>query len=360
MNSRRWAQGLALLALLVPATFAPAAAHSLDLGRYLPPPDAAYVAEEVRVHAAGGYSLAGTLTLPSRGVLRNGHVMRYAAILLLSGAGKDDRDGDAADDTTDGYRPLRDLADALTRRGIAVLRLDDRGVGASTGTLDSSTTLDRTDDARAAIGYLRRRIEVDPKRIGVLGMSEGASIAALVAATDPDVRGIVLMAGPGLPGREIAAWQRSKRLAADPSLSPARRDTSLAGGMAEWDANAQADPWYRFFATYDPRVTARAVAAPALVMQGGDDESVPPAGADSLVAALRVSGADVSLRRFPGLGHAFLPPSAFDAGPGASPGALRLPPAILGPVTDWVVAHFGGGVEGPAPRLKPLHRRRRH
>jgi fermentation-respiration switch protein FrsA (DUF1100 family) len=141
-------------------------------------------------------------------------------------------------------------------------------------------------------------------------------------------------------------------------MSPARRDTSLAGGMAEWDANAQADPWYRFFATYDPRVTARAVTAAALVMQGDEDENVPPAGADSLVAALRVSGRDVSLRRFPGLGHAFLPPAAFDAGPGAPPGALLLPPAVRGAVTDWVAAHFGGALEGPAPRIKPLRRRR--
>lgn len=349
--------GVRILLLLLLATSPPATARALDLARYLPPPDATYVAEEVGVHALGRYSLAGTLTLPTRGVLRNGHLLRYPAIVLLSGADREDRDGAAADDTAATYRPLRDLADTLTRRGIAVLRLDDRGVGASTGTLDSTTTLDRTDDARAAIAYLRHRTEIDPKRIGVLGMSEGASIAALAAATDPEVRGIVLMAGPGLPGREVAMWVRGRRLASDPE-SNSNRQAVLAGQMAEWDANAHVDPWYRFYATYDPRVTARAVAAPALVLQGDDDDTVPPAGADSLVAAMRVTGRDVTLRHFAGLGHAFLPAEARNSAAGPAVSTV-LAAAVLGAVADWAAAHFGGAVEGPAPRPAPVRRRHR-
>ena len=290
--------GARILALLVLAMLRPAPARALDLARYLPPPDASYAAEEVRLHASGRYSLAGTLTLPTRGVLRNGHLLRYPAIVLLSGPGKEDRDGSAADGTAAAYRPLRDLADTLTRRGIAVLRLDDPGVGASTGSFDSMTTLDRANDARAAIAYLRRRSELDPRRIGMLGMSEGASIAALVAATDEDLHGSVLM--------------------------------------------ACAEP------------LGFAVASPVLVMQGDADDTVPPAGADRLVLALRRDNLDVTLRHFAGLGHAFVSPQAFSA----PPGALRLAPEIRGAVADWVVAHFGGAVEGPAPRPARVRHRR--
>jgi len=353
-----------LFAPIVVAIAFPAAAAALDLARYLPPPDADYVAEEVRVNVSGRCSLGGTLTLPTRGVLKNGHVLRYPAVLLLSGAGKEDRDGAAPWDTLPGqpsYRPLFDLADTLTRRGIAVLRLDDRGVGASTCSLDSMTTLDRTGDARSAVEYLRRRGEIDPHRIAVIGMSEGASIAALVAATDPEVRAIVLMAGPGLPGREVGAWQARARLAANVSLSPARRDSAFVVQMAAWDARASVDPWWRFDATYDPRVTARAVTAAALVLQGDADDTVPPAGADSLAAALGTQGHDVTLRHLHGLGHGFLTPAAFADPHPSSPTALRLPAAVRGAVADWTAARLGKATEGPAPHVKlRRHRRRRH
>src|SRR6185295_10114802 len=106
------------------------------------------------------------------------------------------------------FRPLFDLADTLTQRGIAVMRLDDRGVGASMGMLDSTTILDRTGDARAAIEYLRRRGDVDPERIALLGMSEGALVATMVAG-EPGVRAVVLMARPAEPDVEIARFART-------------------------------------------------------------------------------------------------------------------------------------------------------
>ncbi len=335
----------------------------MDLARYLPPPDASYTAEEVRVHGLGRYSLAGTLTLPTRGRLKNGRILRYPAVVLISGAGKQDRDGVAAGDTAQGalaYRPLYDLADALTRRGLAVLRLDDRGVGASTGSLDSATTLDRADDSRAAVEYLRRRAEVDPHRIALLGMSEGASIAARVASTDPEVRAIVLMAGPAAPGREIALWQRRTRLAADPSVAPAGREPELTAQMAEWDARAHVDPWFRFFATYDPRVTARQVAASALVLQGDSDDTVPPAGADELAQALRTSSRDVTVRHFAGIGHAFVRVEDLVDG-GSAARAPRVSVSVCATIEDWLAPRLGGPIEGPAPQAsRRRHRHHRH
>src|SRR5258705_5048655 len=355
-RARRSRVTRALVGLLLGA---PAMAGAMDLARYLPPPDAAYVAEEVRLESYGHISLAGTLTLPARGETRNGHPLQYPAVIMISGAGKQDRDGSAVDDTSGSvpvYRPLFDLADTLTRRGIAVLRLDDRGVGASTGTLDSATTLQRADDTRAALDYLRQRPEVNRRAIALLGMSEGAMIAPMVAASDSDVRAIVLMASPAAAGREVAEWELSTRLERDPRLTEAARNAALAGQMAEWDARAQTDPWYRFYATYDPRVTARGVNVAALVLQGDLDETVPPDGAAGLADALRARGGDVMLRRFPGLGHAFLSVSDMTTGSAAPPSAERVAPEVRGAIADWLAGRLGGATEAPAHALLRRHR----
>jgi len=225
------------------------AARAADLTRYLPPPGAGYVTEEVRLRVTGQVSLAGTVSLPGRGVLANGRTRRYAAVLVLGDASREDRDGAAeGDSSATAFRPLRDVADTLADRGLAVLRLDDRGVGASTGP-DSTTASDRVDDAMAAVALLRRRGDVDPRRIAVVGLGEGAVTAAQLAAADPAVRAIVLLAPPPPP---------------------------------------------------------LAAAAPALVLQGDADTVVPRDAADAWVRALREAGADATMTRFPRLGHDFV------------------------------------------------------
>src|SRR5262249_40811567 len=161
---------------------------------------------------------------------------------------------------------------------------------------------------------------------------------------------------PAAPGREIVLWQRRKRLAADDSLTPPRRDSALSSQMMQWDLRAHVDPWYHFFTTYDPRVTARQVSAPALVLQGDADDTVPPEGADDLVSSLRPLSHDVSLKRFPGLAHAFLRSADLVDDDPASPAAVRLPAIVRGAITDWLAARLGGAIEGPAPHVS----RRRH
>jgi len=131
-------------------------------------------------------TLAGTLTLPeSSGP--------YPAVLLLSGSGGNDRD-----QLIWGHRVFLVLADYLTRQGIAVLRYDDRGVGRSTGDYDKGTFEDFKRDALAGVGYLKTRPEIDVKKIGLTGHSEGAVIGPLAASESPDVAFMVLMAAPGL------------------------------------------------------------------------------------------------------------------------------------------------------------------
>jgi hypothetical protein len=135
--------------------------------------------------------LAGTLSTPPSGG-------PFPAVLLISGSGPQDRD-----ETIVGHKPFLVLADHLTRLGVAVLRVDDRGVGQSTGQFLECTSQDFADDALAFIEFLKAHSKIDSRRIGLIGHSEGGLIAPLVAARSADVAFVVLMAGPGLTGEEI-------------------------------------------------------------------------------------------------------------------------------------------------------------
>ncbi len=148
-------------------------------------------------NAAAHAKFAGTLTWPrSAG--------RYPAVLLITGSGQQDRD-----ETIHGHRPFLVLSDYLTRHGIAVLRVDDRGVGDSTGDVLHATAEDFASDVLAGIAYLKTRPEVDPHRIGLVGHSEGGIIAPMVARRSPDVAFIVLLAGTGIPGDQILYLQQA-------------------------------------------------------------------------------------------------------------------------------------------------------
>ncbi len=150
-----------------------------------------YIIEEVRFpNKLGGNVLDGTLTLPKN------PMKAPSAVVLVSGSGPQDRD-----ETLYGHKPFQVIADYLTRRGIAVLRYDDRGVGGSTGEFQYGTHMDFATDAAAAVAYLKTRKEIDPKKIGIIGHSEGGMIAPIVATKFPnDVAFIVMLAGPAVRG----------------------------------------------------------------------------------------------------------------------------------------------------------------
>ncbi|MEO8071135.1 MAG: alpha/beta fold hydrolase, partial [Acidobacteriota bacterium] len=145
--------------------------------------------------ASGSLTLGGTLTLPAgRGP--------FPAIVLLTGSGPQNRDEEIF-----GFRPFLVLATHLAQQGIAVLRYDDRGVGSSSGSVSNSTTSDFADDARAALALLAARPEIDKRRLGLLGHSEGAVVAALVAAQSPEIAFVVLMAPPAVRGSVLLRRQ---------------------------------------------------------------------------------------------------------------------------------------------------------
>ncbi len=268
---------------------------------------------EVRVVVDGTVTLAGDLALPSLPSLPSvrppaATPAPVPAVLLLSGSGPQDRDG--ARTELPGYRPLVDIADTLLTAGFAVLRLDDRGVGGSSGRFAGATTDDFARDAAAAVTWLRRQSRVQPERIALVGHSEGALVALLVARDDPRVWVLGLLGAASRPGREVARWQRATLVAGDlTTWPPAQRAAVLARAESDADAIAATDPWLRTWFSLDPRAIARDVRQPVLLLHGANDRQVPVEQSDELAAALH----DARSVRLPHTNHLLL--DDFDGDP---------------------------------------------
>lgn len=278
-----------------------------------------YLDEEVTYqNVKDGVTLAGTLTMPFTGG-------PFPAVILITGSGQEDRDESAY-----GHRPFLVLADYLTRRGIAVLRVDDRGVGGSTGDASQATSEDFSRDVLAGIEYLKTRQEIDPKRIGLIGHSDGGAIAPLAAVDSNDVAFIVLMAGPGVTGDLVIEGQIASLLKAagadqpaiDAALQQQRRvidvvksvtDPILANerlrdlGCADSEIPALTSKWFHFFVTHDPQETLRKVRCPVLALNGGlDFQVLAQVNLSAIEKALREGGnPDFSVKELPGLNHLF-------------------------------------------------------
>jgi dienelactone hydrolase len=293
---------------------------------YATPPDAAYGAEEVSIPAPQGHVLVGTLTTPLRG---DG---KRPAAVLITGLGPAERNGGQPP-----WMPLRDLADSLTRAGIAVLRVDDRGVGKSTGDHAPSTTFDETDDVQTEVAWLRSRPGIDPKRIALVGYSEGGLIAPMVAAIDPLIAAIVTLAGPGTSGSDLARYQVSQAVLHDPSIPPSDREKEIAKQLAE-----DMTPRERVVLTIDPLEFARRVRCPTLIIEGGTDLHVPLRSTERIAAAIRSSGnSDVTVRIFPGVSHSLLPDPM-----GVGSGWVLLPAFVTSPQLLDVMSRWAAGKLG--------------
>lgn len=285
-----------------------------------------YREEEVRYENKGAdVWLAATLTIPpGKGP--------FPAVVLITGSGPQDRD-----ESIMGHRPFLVLSDYLTRKGIAVLRADDRGVGRSTGNFLTATTVDFASDAEAGVAYLKTRSEVDSHKIGLIGHSEGGMIAPMVAARNHDVAFIVMMAGIGVPGDEILAEQalliteasgksadEAKQAQAqqrevvelvkrekDGAVLEKKLREKLAGQVPEAQLGASIlqlrSPWFRYFIDYDPAPALRKVRCPVLAINGEKDLQVPPKqNLPAIRKALEEGGnKNVEVVELPGLNHLF-------------------------------------------------------
>jgi dienelactone hydrolase len=296
------------------------------------PAGAPYSAQDVTIRTPAGLTFHGTLTLP-----QGATGARVPAVVTITGSGPQDRDATPA--TIPNYRLYYQLADTLGRRGIAVLRLDDRGAGSDAGP-PTVTTADFADDIRAAVAWLRTRPEIDPARIGLVGHSEGGVIAPMVAASDSNIAAVAILAGIVSKGRAIIDFQNRYIVDSMAHLMGQMREAALAERARLTDSVAKAVPWYGFFVDYDGTATAGRVRAPVLILQGEKDYQVPVAEAEKVAAAVRAGGnRDVTVRVFPGTNHLFLP----DAGVGLS--YEKLPsfvvgPEVLGAIADWLAARL--------------------
>jgi alpha-beta hydrolase superfamily lysophospholipase len=297
---------------------------------YDAPADAPYVAEQVTIRTPAGIVLAGTLTKPAD---RSG--VRLPAVVLITGSGSQDRD--EAVPSLGAYRPFREIADTLSRRGIAVLRLDDRGVGGTSQGPATATSADFADDIRAAIAFLRARPDIAPERVGLVGHSEGGMIAPMIAATDSTLRAMVLIAGTARTGRAILSGQRRYGIDRDTTIVASRRD-SVAAARDRASEQVYAQPgWLSFFANHDPLPVVRRVRAPTLILQGETDRQVTPEQAPMLAAALRAGGnRKVSVRTFPHMNHLMLDDPSGDPSAYRTLKSYRVRRDFLGALADWL------------------------
>jgi dienelactone hydrolase len=296
-----------------------------EVASRLTPP---YREEEVVFNnAAAQLRLAGTLTVPAgKGP--------FPAVALLSDSGPQDRNG-----TDDEFAPLGRLADYLTRRGIAVLRFDDRGIGQSTGASQATIT-ERVSDAQAALNFLRTRPEIDLAHLGLLGHGEGGNVALLAAAQPSPPAFVIGLAPYGLPGKEIALQQEAAllgsqtgddrlaamrkrqnalfelvRQATDISQAQVAVASMLRQGNATLDeATAQAtaaqmlSPHYRSYLTFNPADNLDKVTCPVLLLFGTADPLLNvERNMYTLVRSLKPASKGVTARQLPGVNHLFQP-----------------------------------------------------
>ncbi|HEV3007078.1 MAG TPA: alpha/beta fold hydrolase [Pirellulales bacterium] len=318
-----------------------------------------------------GVKLAGTLTVPKT----DGP---HPAAILITGSGAQDRD-----ETIFNHKPFLVLADFLTQRGIAVLRVDDRGVGGSTNSEVQATSADYADDVRAGIEFLKRRPEIDKARIGLIGHSEGGTIAPLVASQTDDLAFIVMLAGSTVTGEEVLYQQGAALLrasgASDKVLAAQRELQSrmfaivkstpdsneavrkINAGVAEFvdaldeetrsglgdvkataaaQAPAVAGNWFRFMLTYDPRPSLEKTRCPVLALNGANDLQVLPKENLAIIREALTAGGngDFEIHELAGLNHLF---QTSGTGQVAEYAQIEetLAPAALELIGDWIARH---------------------
>ncbi|MGD9096862.1 MAG: alpha/beta fold hydrolase [Desulfobacterales bacterium] len=253
-----------------------------------------------------GRRLAGTLTIPSH------YPSPHPAVVLITGSHPQDRDmvGHRTDPVNK-YRPFKQMAETLSRRGVVVLRMDDRGYGCSEGgDINEATIPERADDIKAGLAYLRNRKEIDAHRLGLVGISEGANIGLLIAASDPSIHALVIMAGSASTGKEILEWQVRYDTAQIEGITEEERGQILIQriqDVEDWIAEGRTNRWRRSFVEYNPLQTAPDVLCPVLILHGDRDAHVPVEHAHFLAKAMRASGnTDVTVKVLPNHNHLFL------------------------------------------------------
>ncbi len=327
-----------------------------------------YIEEEVSINVGEGVTLAGTLTRPEgKGP--------FPVVLLLAGSGPEDRN-----ETFGAHHPLLVYADNFTRMGIATLRYDKRGVGGSGGDESKATFEDDAQDAMTAVAFLRKREDINPLKIGLLGTSEGGLLSYKLAARSKNIAFIILLGAPCLEGEKAIFLQHSlvwksigmsdrvvsiqanmerdcfediknekddaialakikKTVEAYRSKMTDDDQTALKSTLDTVDqwGKALESPFWRYVFTYDPKDDLQKVKSPVLAIWGDKDLLAPPSEhRPALEAALGFGGnTNYTVKVFSGVNHAMQhcktgSPSEF----------INLPetvaPEVLQIIDEWV------------------------
>ena len=275
-------------------------------------------------------TLSGTLTLPKNGTI-------FSTVILISGSGPQDRDSEIL-----GHKPFLVIANYLTKNGIAVLRVDDRGVGKSTGEYNNSSLDGFKRDTEYAIKYLKTRKEISSSKIGLIGHSLGGTLAPIIANNTKDINFIILLAGTGIRGDKLMLLQKEiierkmgvneigisigqkniggaydiilKSTSGIDSLKIALKKhftkvfgKALPENQISMISQQLSIPWLTDFIKYDPKDNLQKVTCSVLALNGANDLQVP--AKENLTAiknAIKGNGNnDVTTIEFPKLNHLF-------------------------------------------------------
>lgn len=289
--------------------------------------------------------LKGTLTLPKgKGP--------FAAIVLVQGSGPHDED-----ETVGPNKPFKDLAWGLASNGVAVLRYNKRTFQYPASFKGQFTVeQESVQDARAAVRLLAALPEIDPKRIYVAGHSLGAMLAPRIAKDDPQVAGIIIMAGNTRPLEDLIVEQvkyevglagaptpeGEKAIAEAEKTAAAMKDPNLKPDQTVSIVGAPVPGSYVLdLRAYDPARTAAGLKIPILVMQGARDCQVRMADYEGWKKAL-AGDPLASFRLYPNLYHLFIPVPASDTTPLSTPADYNQPghvaPEVIADAAAWINA----------------------
>lgn len=295
-----------------------------------------------------GFNLAGTITKPA------GATGQLPAIVLIGGSGPTDRD-----ETVFGIPVFGHLAKGLVEAGFTVVRYDKRGVGQSGGRAESATLNDYAEDARAVVRWLERRKDVDRNRIAVVGHSEGAAVAMILATREDRVKAVVLIAGTGTTGAELVleqqrhqldvmkvdASERAAKIALQEQIQAAVMNGTGWEGVPDGVRKVADTPWFQSMLSFDPARVMKDVDQPVLIVQGELDVQVPPHHAEKLLAMAqaRKRNVDEQLLKVPGVNHLLVPAKTGEVSEYASLSGAEVAPAIPAGVGSWLAKTLGPG-----------------
>ncbi|MEO5985280.1 MAG: alpha/beta fold hydrolase, partial [Ferruginibacter sp.] len=375
----------------IPLLLRKVSAASVTIRRQTPVAPFPYNSENITYPSVNGVKIAGTITTPKLPPnTENIQATKYPALILISGSGPQNRDEEIL-----GHKPFAVIADYLTKKGFIVLRVDDRGTGESTGEYNKATSLDFADDIQYGLNYLKKRADIDTGKIGMLGHSEGAMIAQIIAAKRKDIDFLIMLAGPGIKTIDLMTEQNlaifktmgitkntidaygplykelslaivnsRDSLSADNASRKVfnkwvkGKDSSILKELKLLNSESQRSylnamistlrgPWYKYFLSYNPSPYLQKIHAKILVLNGEKDIQVlSKTNLAGMQASLQKTKSDFEIHEIKGINHLFQKCNNCTL---SEYGVLEetISPTVLQLIGNWLERKVQNGRRGP-------------